>query len=375
MAEKQSLDAAGHDQGAKTGTLKRRGLIAGAAALVAGIVAKQTAQPVAASSVMIIADTAGFPTLNIVADQSNLAGSLPAGRAILNANANASAENVIGLIGQGGGPYGTGVMGLMKGTAYPGAANAAGVYGGGSTGVTGLGSIFGVYASGGTYGVLGSSGAYGIYGVTRGTGLVAGVIGTSSSAYGVIGTTAAAGYSGLTGTTNTPGVAALAATALVDGAYAAYFQGYTVVEGNFAVTGNKNTAALHPDGTRRLLYCVEAPEAWFEDVGEAKLVNGHAEVTLDPEFAALIHTEAYHVFLTPGGDCKGLYVTNKRATGFAVGELQAGTSSLLLTWRVMAKRKDIASNRLEKFEVPKIKIVDPDKLPKPEPPRVPSKKP
>ncbi|MHB8645974.1 MAG: hypothetical protein ACYDAR_09335 [Thermomicrobiales bacterium] len=523
--------------------LKRRGLIAGAAALVAGIAAKQTAQPVAASTALLIPNTLGA-TVNQVFDQTNMNGSLPDGTAILNANANGSFGNVIGLLGQGGGPAGAGVMGLTNGFFYPGAGVNVGVYGGArpnaygvqgvtsgpngrgvfgsntsgdgvgvrgeclgtGTGVTGRSStgvgVRGLSAgaptdSGGTgvygaaynpqgvgvlgicnsafgigtvsqsasfvgawgqtttgtavlgdvgagadgasntgvqgrvgviapngfnnttavsgynqstgaggvgvrgqipnttnagettgvhginqstgpngFGVLGvSTGGPGVVGTTSGTGLVAGLYGTSSTAYGILGNTTAVGYSGLTGTTNTPGAAALAATALVDGAFAAYFKGYTVVEGNFAVTGNKAAAVAHPDGTHRLLYCMESPEAWFEDFGEAKLVGGKADVKLDPDFAALVHVEEYHVFLTPHGDTNGLHVLSRSATGFIVQEHKSGTNSLIFSWRVVAKRKGNPGGRLEKFTMPKINTPDPAKLPKlpPLPPSPPKK--
>ena len=45
-------------------------------------------------------------------------------------------------------------------------------------------------------------------------------------------------------------------------------------------------AVSHPDGSHRLLYSLESPESWFEDFGEARLVDGKAEVRLDPDFAA-----------------------------------------------------------------------------------------
>jgi len=52
----------------------------------------------------------------------------------------------------------------------------------------------------------------------------------------------------------------------------------------------KSAAVLHPDGTHRRLYCVESPDSWFEDFGEAPLECGEATVTLDPDFAAVAET-------------------------------------------------------------------------------------
>jgi hypothetical protein len=130
---------------------------------------------------------------------------------------------------------------------------------------------------------------------------------------------------------------------------AAQFLGHVeIVQGNLTVIGGTKSAAVpHPDGSYRLLYCMESPESWFEDFGTGELRDGKAEVQLDPDFAAVVHSDAYHVFLTPEGDSRGLYVTNKRPTGFEVREQQGGASSLTFSYRVVAKRKDIAGPRLE----------------------------
>ena len=62
------------------------------------------------------------------------------------------------------------------------------------------------------------------------------------------------------------------------------------VGGDFVVGGLKGAAAKHVDGTRRLLYCTESPESQFEDFGEAKLVNGRADVQLDRDFVGVADT-------------------------------------------------------------------------------------
>jgi len=214
----------------------------------------------------------------------------------------------------------------------------------------------------------------GVVGTTSGTGVAAGVYGTSATAYGIIGNTTASGYSGLTAITSTAGVAALAATSTVSTAYAAYFQGTTIVQGNFfVVSGVKSAAVPHADGTHRAVYCVESPESWFEDFGDARLVHGKADVALDSEFAAIIHADAYYVYLTARGDTKGLHVANQTPGGFTVAENTAGTSDVSFAWRVVAKRKDIKAERLARVDLPKINHPDPAKLPKPEPPAPPKK--
>jgi len=91
------------------------------------------------------------------------------------------------------------------------------------------------------------------------------------------------------------------------------FYGDVFIHGNSTATGTKSAIVPHPDGSHRALYCVESPECWFEDFGAARLVDGTVTVHLDPDFAAVVHSDAYHVFLTPAGDSNGLYVSSKIA--------------------------------------------------------------
>ncbi len=69
------------------------------------------------------------------------------------------------------------------------------------------------------------------------------------------------------------------------------------------------------------LYCIESPESWFEDFGTAPLECGRAEITLDPDFAAVSDSTDYHVFLTELEAHHGLSVIERRPTGFI---LEAG---------------------------------------------------
>jgi hypothetical protein len=55
----------------------------------------------------------------------------------------------------------------------------------------------------------------------------------------------------------------------------------------------------------------------------------------------------YHVFLTPDGDCKGLYVSAKTASGFEVRELGRGNSNIAFEYRIMAKRVGYENVRLK----------------------------
>lgn len=58
------------------------------------------------------------------------------------------------------------------------------------------------------------------------------------------------------------------------------------------------------------LSAIESPKDSFEDFGSAQLSAGSAVITLEPEFPQTVNTRMeYHVFLTPNGDCKGLYIS------------------------------------------------------------------
>jgi hypothetical protein len=96
------------------------------------------------------------------------------------------------------------------------------------------------------------------------------------------------------------------------------------------------------------LYGIASPENWFEDAGSGQLSGGSAQIAFDPAFASTVNTgKAYHVFLTPNGDCRGLYVASKTAAGFEVRELGGGTSNISFDYRIMAKRRGYESVRLE----------------------------
>jgi hypothetical protein len=53
------------------------------------------------------------------------------------------------------------------------------------------------------------------------------------------------------------------------------------------------------------------------------------------------------VFLTPNGDCKGLYVHQKTATDFEVRELGNGNSNVKFDYRITALRKGYENVRFK----------------------------
>jgi hypothetical protein len=232
----------------------------------------------------------------------------------------------VGVYGDHGNAGGIGVHGLcaassgmgVRGTAMGSSGN--GVFGeipstSGANAIAVYGLNYSTYAGPGP-----GAGGFGLYGL-------------SAKGHGLVGAVATAGAAAVVGATNGVG-----------GAYAGAFYGPVVVGGDFTVFGAKSAALPHPDGSRRLVYCVESPESWLEDFGEGRLDCGRADVSLDPNFAAVASVEKYHVFLTEYDDHHALYVTRRTASGFSV-QAKDGTGSGAFCWRVVAKRKDIEPER------------------------------
>ena len=132
--------------------------------------------------------------------------------------------------------------------------------------------------------------------------------------------------------------------------YGGYFGGICSVDvsGDLGCSGTKSAVVPVDSGQRRVaLYAVEAPQNWFEDFGGGQLISGSATVRLDPTFAQTVNTGSdYHVFLTPKGDSKGLYVTNETTTSFEVHEQQGGQSNIAFDYRIVALRKGYEEVRL-----------------------------
>ncbi len=270
-----------------------------------------------------------------------------------------------GVFGYASAGNGYGAQGA-RGEAYTtGGGNALGGYFYGSaSGALSIG-VYGDVGSSGTYGVYGTGGNYGVYGEAYSNG-GAGVYASSSSGPGVV---ALGGTNGVEATGVTRGVYAIGGSyGVVGGASAnggagvygsnsgnpatwgGYFVGDTYVTGNFTCAGFKSATVKVDNGEYRLLYAQESPENWFEDFGSVQLVNGRVVVTIEPTFAQTVNTAVtYHVFLTPKGDCRGLYVTNETPTSFEIRELQNGKSDIPVSYRIVAKRKGYENVRLAKM--------------------------
>src|SRR4029450_13473002 len=194
--------------------------------------------------------------------------------------------------------------------------------------------------SGALTGVNGISGTEGPPGPMN-IATTAGVVGTSDQRAGVIGTSEA--LMGVYGfSTGNAGVVGQSAN---PNSFGGFFAGNVMVTGNLTVVAPKSAAVPFPDGTQRVLYCMESPELWFEDFGAAKLKGGRAVLRLDADFVKVVKVADYHVFATPEADCRGLYVRRKSAKGFEVRELGGGKSNVAFFYRIVARRKDIKAHR------------------------------
>lgn len=118
--------------------------------------------------------------------------------------------------------------------------------------------------------------------------------------------------------------------------------------GDLVCTGSKS-AAVSVDGNRMVrLYALEAADNWFEDAGSGKLSNGVAVVRFESAFSQTINPSVeYHIFLTPKGDCEGIYVNHESPEGFEVHELRGGRSNIAFDYRIMARRRGFENVRMQ----------------------------
>jgi len=122
---------------------------------------------------------------------------------------------------------------------------------------------------------------------------------------------------------------------------------YVDDSGNVTITGTIKTGGSCSSGCAKpatasgyhvVSYAPRESVPTMEDTGEGQLINGSAYVRIDPALANVIdQTTNYVVLITPEGDSRGLYVTQKTPAGFAVRENQGGRSTLAFGYRIVAK--------------------------------------
>jgi len=246
-----------------------------------------------------------------------------------------------GVLGSTSGSGGTGIQGTVIGQS-----NGYGVLGQCNTSVgvwgasaSNIGTIGSSQGSHGVFGGASANSAAGVFGTTtNSTGT--GVTGTSVGGIGIQGTsTSNVGVYGITDSS-----VAIVGRATGSGKGAQFF-GDVEITGNFVASGMKSAAVKVSDGSTRRVYCLESPVSYFEDMGTGQVTDGRGSVTLDPMFLSTVTSDQYQVYLTPEGDCQGLYVEGKSSGGFTVRELMGGTHNVSFAWRVVAKRAGIVNER------------------------------
>jgi len=289
-----------------------------------------------------------------------------------------------GVHGQSLSTEGTGVYGeATAGTGYTNGVRGTSASTGGM-GVVGLadadtGSTYGIYgrsdSSDGT-GVKGYASAtngttYGVYGQTNSTngrGVFGDATALSGTSAGVLGRASTGVSWGTVGwnAINGAGVGAWSQNGDLIQALAGDFPGGTL---RFKVDQNGN---VHLDGSliyfgelrspaggepaKVQLYGLAGTEVWAEELGSGTLVEGRAQVTIDPVFAQSVAlTESYRVYLT--ATCQEpvlLFVSEKAPDHFTVQGvgLDGQPSSCGFDYRLAAKRLGYQDLRLEPVDVP-----------------------
>lgn len=288
--------------------------------------------------------------LNVGVAGSSFNGLGMQGSSTNNVGIQATSSNYIGLLATGGG---WGVFASSKG--------ALGV---------------GVGASGTAFGVQGFSDAgSGVNGVSTSS---IGVYGQSTNGVGVFGSAPGVGVQAasthvavLADATGTGG-GVIARVAMGDTSSPLYLRSGTTNPNDLAIEvqdGNNNdifhfdnggnihmAGLLYSQGScmqgcsrthRVTSYAPRESMPSMEDIGEGRLVDGAARVPLDPAFANVIDRNSpYVVFVSPEGSSRGLYVTEKGATGFTVMENAGGHATIPFGYRIVAKPYGAASSRL-----------------------------
>src|SRR5262249_52025500 len=139
------------------------------------------------------------------------------------------------------------------------------------------------------------------------------------------------------------------------GNYAGYFVGNIFVTGQ-VFAGVKGALVPFPDGSKRLLYCMESPEHWFEDFGTAKLTRGRAVVKLDADFAKAIKRgtitcSRHRKVIVTGSMCaakaaQASRYANCKAAGRALRSPIASSASARTSRRTNASPRSISRRRL-----------------------------
>jgi hypothetical protein len=205
-------------------------------------------------------------------------------------------------------------------------------------------------------GVSGSStNNYGVQGVST---YWYGIYGYSGYQFGGIFETAALGQYALAAINDTAGGPTFVAQS-PDGSVFIDGEGDVFADGTMHAHGF--VTDLHTttnDGRHVSAYASQSADAEMSDVGTGRIAAGHGIVQLDPAFARTLDMRSgYHVFLTPMGDCRGLFIASKSPASFEVRELQGGQSTLSFDYRIIGRAAGVTSGRLPAFRFTMPKFV------------------
>lgn len=120
-----------------------------------------------------------------------------------------------------------------------------------------------------------------------------------------------------------------------------------VVDGNFAVKGNKNRAVMTNHYGMVAQSAYETCEPMFGDLGHGVInENGMCVVFIDPKFGETISTEyGYYVFITKYSD-GDIWVESKDYFTFTL----CGTPGLEFDWEIKAHQKGFETERLKNLD-------------------------
>jgi hypothetical protein len=255
---------------------------------------------------------------------------------------------------EGTGTNGDGVDGLsqsgtgVNGQSITGPAFSAYSFAGDGMDVTVSGTSNAIKTSGGSYGLYaqtGGSGAAVFAENTATSGLIYGVSGDAPDGTGIY----ADGLYGLFAN----GLYAIEAQASSSTGYPLSTFPAAGGGSNFYVTdsgdvyyqGTLNHLVSTAKGTVGRAFASQSTMQTMEDFGSGSIVNGSGTVSLDASFAQMIDGTGYQVFLTPQGDCNGLYIARKSASSFVVRELHGGHASLAFDYRIVGRQYAHSADR------------------------------
>jgi Collagen triple helix repeat (20 copies) len=113
-------------------------------------------------------------------------------------------------------------------------------------------------------------------------------------------------------------------------------------------TSGKNVELVSNGTEMTPAYAVTSTEAVIYKKGRAQMVNGTATIAFDSNYSKLLG-ERPVVTITPMGQCNGVYIESVTKNGFTIKELNAGNSSVEISWIAVGDRVDAKSTEVPSF--------------------------